>query len=136
MAIVETIDESLFISRFEDYKRVKTAEQSGNFTYEGLRHLFNYLDDCYTDDKPLELDVIGLCCDFSEYENLEEYLNNYFSTEEINKKIQDIKDNDESLTEEEIKQKFKEEMEEHINDNTTLIKFSDDLDDGFIIQQY
>jgi len=132
--IIEEYDESLFISRFEDYKRVQTSERIGNFTYRGLRALFQYLDDLYTEDEPYKLDVIALCCDYSEYKDLEEYLQDYPKTaeeiEEITGKT-DIKDlNKEEMTE------FKEVIENEIGENTSLIKFSDDLDEGFIIQQY
>lgn len=121
--IIEKIDESLFINRFEDYKRVVTSEnKNGNFTYEGLRALFKYLEEITTDENPLELDVIALCCDYSEYENLKEYLENYSTHDK--------------KTGEENDEEFKVRIEEEINDKTTLIKFSDDLDDGFIIQQY
>lgn len=34
-----------------------------NFSYEGLDLLFDYLEEC---DPDMELDVIGLCCDYSE----------------------------------------------------------------------
>jgi hypothetical protein len=44
MPIIEEYDESLFISRFEDYKRVNKEDgKGGNFTYKGLRFLFKYL---------------------------------------------------------------------------------------------
>lgn len=43
-----------------------------NFSYSGLRALFEHLDeleqDCGTE---IELDVIALCCDFSEYTSAE-----------------------------------------------------------------
>jgi hypothetical protein len=42
------------------------------FTYEALCALFEYLDDSDT-----ELDVIGLCCEFSEFESLEEFQQQY-----------------------------------------------------------
>ncbi len=122
--IIEEYDESLFISRFEDYKRVETAENpNGNFSYKGLRALFNYLDAAYDEENPLKLDVIALCCDFSEYKNLNEYLNDYDNQHE-------------KKTEKETDDEFKTRIEEEINDKTTLIKFSDDLDEGFIIGQY
>ena len=40
-------------------------------------------------DKPYELDVIELCCDFTEYDNLEEF-NKYYNREYEN--IDDIVD--------------------------------------------
>lgn len=140
MAIIETVDESLFIRAFEDYKRVVTEEnKNGNFTYEGLRHLYAYLDDLSESmNEPLELDVITLCCDYAQYEDLNEYLSNYYNPEKIKDLCEDIKEGASTqadLNEAEL-QEFKEHIEEEINDNTTLIKFSDDLDDGFIIQAY
>ncbi len=38
-----------------------------NFSYEGLEVLFDYLEECEQDTgEEFELDVIALCCDFSE----------------------------------------------------------------------
>jgi len=122
--IIEEYDESLFISRFEDYKRVETPEnKNGNFTYKGLRVLYNYLDESFEEENPYNLDVIALCCEYSEYKDLEEFLKDYSDTYE-------------AKTEEETDEDFKTRMEEEINDKTTLIKFEDDLNEGFIIQQY
>ena len=64
---------------FYDFDRAfKLADRLDNFSYEGRRALFDYLeqyeDDC---DIELELDVIGLCCDFTEFENLAEYNDAY-----------------------------------------------------------
>ena len=132
--IIEEYDESLFISRFEDYKRVETPEnRNGNFSYEGLRALFEYLEDITDEENPYKLDVIALCCEYSEYKNIEEYLNDYSNQHDI-KEItgqEDIKNlNEEELTE------LKEVLENEINDNTTLIKFGEDLDEGFIIGEF
>jgi hypothetical protein len=48
-----------------------------------------------------------------------------------------IKDTEhlEELTEEQ-REEFKAKIEEEISDKTTLIKFGDDLDEGFIIGSY
>jgi hypothetical protein len=62
MPIVETIDYSLFRSRFEDYGRDK------DFSYEGLKELYLYFDELAEDcGQSIELDVIAICCDFCEY---------------------------------------------------------------------
>jgi hypothetical protein len=124
MAIIEEYDESLFISRFEDYKRVETEENlNGNFSYKGLRHLFNYLDDLSEDTgEDIKLDVIGLCCEYSEYKNLDEYLNDYST--ELKKDDFEVEDD------------YLKAVEEEISEKTTLIKFEDDLNEGFIIQQF
>ncbi len=121
--IIEEYDESLFISRFEDYKRVETPEnKNGNFSYKGLRNLFVYLDEAHDEENPLKLDVISLCCDFSEYKNLNEFLKDYSWNFE--------------RQEEESEEHFYKRMEEEISEKTTLIKFEDDLDEGFIIGQF
>ena len=122
--IIEEYDQSLFISRFEDYKRVVTLEnKNGNFSYKGLRCLFDYLDEAYDEENPLKLDVISLCCDYSEYADLEEYL-------------KDFSNQHDTKTEDETEDEYKERIEEEISDNTTLIKFDEDLNEGFIIANY
>ena len=96
------INESDFRTRFHQMER---GEQ---FSYEGLTALYEYLEEleegCET---KIELDVIALCCDFSEYENLKDFQNDYG-------------DEYESL--------------EDIENSTTLIKIEDE--EGFIIQQF
>jgi hypothetical protein len=122
--IIEEYDESMFISRFEDYKRVVTSEnKNGNFTYKGLRCLFNSLNESYTEETPYKLDVIALCCEFSEYANIEEYLKDYSNQHE-------------EKQEDENEDEFNKRIEEEINDKTSLIKFDEDINEGFIISSY
>jgi len=64
---------------FYDFERCfNTSQYCNNFTYKGLKALFDYLeqyeDDCGTE---IELDVCAICCDFTEYENLVEFQDNY-----------------------------------------------------------
>ena len=49
-----------------------------NFSYAGLNALFDYLED-YEDatGEEIELDVIAICCDFSEYASLAEFQADY-----------------------------------------------------------
>ena len=71
-----------FVNAFEKLR-------PSNFSYEGLESLYNYLTDYEQDTgTEIELDVIALCCDYSEYKNLDEYRKSYSS---INS-IKDIKD--------------------------------------------
>ena len=72
-----------------DFMGAFEKTRPANFTYEGLECLYNYLIDFERDtNTEIELDVIALCCDYSEYKNLDEYKQNYSS---INS-IKDIKD--------------------------------------------
>ena len=49
-----------------------------NFSYEGLNSLFDYLEQFEEDmGKEMEFDPVAICCEYSEYENLEEIKNNY-----------------------------------------------------------
>jgi len=67
-----TITFNDFESRFQNYGR---GEQ---FSYEGLQALFEWLEEFETDTgEEQELDVIGLCCDFMEYEDLKEFQADY-----------------------------------------------------------
>jgi hypothetical protein len=61
-----------FRQAFVDYDRAE------NFSYAGLEALFEYLVSLEEDTgEEMELDVIGICCDFSEYENIKEFQENY-----------------------------------------------------------
>lgn len=56
-----TVTESMFRQAFRD------AGRADQFTNEALDALFEYLEDCERDTgEEWELDVIALCCDFSE----------------------------------------------------------------------
>lgn len=71
--LVLSVDESLFIDMFRKYNRID------NFTYQGLQELFNYLDSLADEmGEPIELDVIGLCCEFYEG-NAQDIVNDYKS---------------------------------------------------------
>jgi hypothetical protein len=58
MAIIQTIDNA---SQFRD--QFKQCGRGDQFSYEALGLLFDYLSDCGSD---IELDVVGICCEFEE----------------------------------------------------------------------
>lgn len=97
----QTINESQFHDAFIRMNRER------NFSYEGRSALFEYLEQ-YEDDcgEEIGLDVIALCCEYSEYKNLKEFQNDYGTEYE---------------TIEDIEQK------------TTVVKIDDE---AFIIQQF
>jgi hypothetical protein len=70
--IVKTINAYDFRSEFAHMGRQK------DFTYAGLNALYEYINETYTGildkSQPYELDVIALCVQFTEYENLDECL--------------------------------------------------------------
>lgn len=57
-----------------DFVNQMTAIRPHNFSRPGLYELFDYL---IAVDENMEFDPIGICCDFTEYDNLEAYQNDY-----------------------------------------------------------
>lgn len=80
MAIVKTVFFTDFLDSF------KGAGRDDNFTYEGKRILFDYLEALSEDmGEPVELDVIALCCEYEEL-SIDDLIETYPDVEE------DIKD--------------------------------------------
>jgi hypothetical protein len=52
---------------FSEFRDLFQKIRPDNFSYEGLKHLFSWLEQ-YEEDtgEEMELDVIAICCDFSE----------------------------------------------------------------------
>ena len=83
--IIKTLNVHDFRQAFIDYNR---GEQ---FTYDALTALFEWLEELAEDTgTPYELDVIALCCEFTEYSDLAEVRANYSSTKLDN--IDDLQD--------------------------------------------
>jgi len=100
--MIDTITKYSFQDAFHKMGR------KDQFSYKGLDALFDYFEMLEEDtDQQIELDVIAICCEYSEYENLKDFQDNYG-------------DEYESL--------------EDIENNTTLIKIEDT--EGFIVQQF
>jgi hypothetical protein len=65
-----------------DFRRAFQDHDLDNFTYEGLNLLFEHLEGFERDTgEEFELDVIALCCEFSEM-SLSELLESYGITDE------------------------------------------------------
>ena len=99
--MIRTIDNIEFVDAFRKMGRID------NFSYRGLIALYEYLEMLGEDTgQEIELDVIALCCEFTEYDNLEEFQADYSEDYET---IEDIQ-------------------------NATSVIMIDD--DSFIIQQF
>jgi len=115
----ETINESAFIDGF-------MAIRKDNFSYEGLRALYDYLTQLEDDlGEELDFDIIAFCCDYSEYESVEEYLKDYNT--DIDKEDYVNKDDDDL-------EGYYQAVKDEIRDKTTLIEIEDK--EGFIIGCY
>ena len=99
--MIRTINQYDFIDAFKKMGREE------NFSYNGLVALYEYLEMLEDDTgQEMELDVIALCCEFTEYDNLDEFKADYGNEYET---IEDIQ-------------------------NATTVIMIDD--DSFIIQQF
>ncbi len=73
-----------------------------NFSYAGLRALFDYLEE-YEEStgEEIELDVVALCCEYTEYSSLEEfqgaYSTEYETVEDIQEATQFIRIDDDAF---------------------------------------
>jgi len=88
--LYQTISLSDFIDAF------RQLDRDSHFSCNGLETLYNGLIEyAQCTGVPFELDVIALCCDFVEYENLnafrEEYGNEYNTYQSIEDKTMLIK---------------------------------------------
>jgi len=70
--MIQTITKSDFTTAFH------RAGRGNQFSYEGLHALYDDLE-LYAESSgdPIELDVIALCCDYAEYEDLEAFQEDY-----------------------------------------------------------
>lgn len=78
------------INEYQFEQAFVKAGRGEQFSREALKALFEYLQ-AYEDDggEEIELDVIALCCEFTEYEDIEEFQEAYGAEY---KTIDDIED--------------------------------------------
>jgi len=92
------------------------------YSYEGYQALFDWYEEL---DPDFELDVIAICCDWTEYtpEELENNYNNILNFDEWKEDIDP--DESELYTEEELKEEYIKELVSELEQLTTVIKLSD-----------
>ena len=77
--MITHVTQSEFIDTFKQSHSYKT-----NFSYDGLVALFEYLEELEdSTGENIEFDYIAICCDYSEYKNLDEFIINYQDYEHI-----------------------------------------------------
>jgi len=107
------------IGQYEFTESFKNAGRGEQFSYEGLKALFEYLEELEEScGEEIELDVISLCCDYCEHKSAVDCIKDHgygFEFEEG----QDDEEKEEAAL-------------EWLKDNTQVIEF----DGGVIIQQF
>jgi hypothetical protein len=62
-----TVYKSDFIEAFQDVR-------PDQFSHAGLSALYDFFEEC---GQEIELDVIAICCEFTEYANIQEFVADY-----------------------------------------------------------
>ncbi len=71
MAIKEEVTQSYFVKEFKELR-------ADNFSNRGLEALYLYLSELSEETgEDIELDIIALCCEYTEYDNEEELIQDY-----------------------------------------------------------
>ena len=81
----EYVNEHTFRDRF-----MRSDNYKNNFSYEGLHALFQYIEQ-YEDDcgEEFEFDMVGICCDYSEYKDIQDFNQQYGNLSEMYSHIKD-----------------------------------------------
>lgn len=81
----KNVTEYEFVKAFDDMNRGLNFSRLGRFAL--YRYLREYEEDTGVE---IELDVIALCCDFTEYESLEDFRNSYGTEYETLEDVMDM----------------------------------------------
>lgn len=112
----QTINSNEFAQAFRDYDRF------GAWSYAGLTALFDFLEEMEQDTgEEMELDVIALDCEYSEWEDLEEWARGYFIESNYQSEFHTLED-----------EELEDAIREYIHDNGQLIEF----DGGIIVSSF
>lgn len=112
--IIESVNFSHFCDAWNRFEYRKNS-----FSYEGKRALFDYLEQLSEDmDEPIELDIVALDCEYTEYENAVEAWRVYEGYS--------------APGEEEKEEITEDEALEYLNEHTSVIEF----EGGVIISDF
>ena len=81
--LYQTITETDFINSFQSLR-------PNNFSREGLEALYNHFWDL-SEDQDIELDVIEICCSYREFDSVDQFISEGYTTSIINS-IDDIEE--------------------------------------------
>jgi len=115
---------------FYDFCDAFGESRKNQFTYDGKRALFDYLENLEEEtEQEFDLDIIALCCEYTEYKNVADYLANYTPSG-----VDTEPEEDEDA--EETAERVEKELLSYLEDHTSVIYLDEELNDGFIIQDY
>lgn len=108
----------LSINNASEFRNQFIAYNRDNFSCQGYKVLFDYFEEI---DSDMALDVIAICCEYSE-ETVEEIARNY-----------SIDLNDADPEDDNYEDQCKEIVRDYLNDHTSLVG---ETDSGFVYQAF
>lgn len=130
MSLIITVSSSDFHDAFTN----SSDSYKNQFTYNARQALFEYLDDLSDQlDEPIELDIIALCCEYTEYESAQEAVDAYTEDAPYLLDEEELLDDDgTSIDQATLITLQRQKALDYLNDRTQFIEF----DGGIIIQNY
>src|SRR5690606_2068890 len=100
------------LNSFGDFYRQIPDTRLDQFSRYGWEQIYDYLDNLSDDlDNDIKVDYIGICCEYSEYTSIEDFLKDYNVDD-----IEDCEDDEEKL----------EAIREYLEYNTEVICCEED----------
>ena len=96
-----------------DITNALLKDENASWSYNGAKELADYLEQ-YEEDCgiELELDVVALRCEYSEWDNLEEWGRSYFTDDQFESLFKDLEGDD-----------LDEEIAQYVEERGILIEF-------------
>jgi hypothetical protein len=127
--IIKTISSYAFHDEFQSID-----SRRDTFSYNAREALFKYLDNLSDEtETPIELDIVAICCDYTEYESAFEAVDAY--TEDCPYLLDEdelLESDGTSIDTVTLMEKQNEKALEYLNDNTQVIEFAG----GILIQNF
>lgn len=102
--MIKTLNESQFIDEWRQWE-----DRKDQFSYGALKALYQwYEEDEESTGEQIELDIIAICCEWTEYDTCEEYASQFFDFEGMTYD----EDGAEELTPDEVEDKARRFLEE------------------------
>ena len=112
MALIQTVNPS------DLYHMACRMDRGDSFGYKGWARIGDYLEELSTDDD-IEIDIVGICCDYSMSEDIDDWWSEYGVYSDIDSEEWEEMDDEEKL----------EAIEKYLNQNTSVVC----CEDGCII---
>ena len=111
MALIEKISSS------DLYHMACRMDRGDNFGYNGWNAIGEYLEELSDDTgEDYEVDIVGICCDYSMSESVDDFWNEYGKYSSIDPEEWEEMDEEEKL----------EAIEEYLQDNTSIVCCDED----------